>query len=316
MIIFFLLSIATASYFAAMGVSRKLAVPILELSEGARRVAAKDFNTPVSETAAFQEFHVLLGAFNQMTAELKKYHGIQLDKILQEKEKTEFLMRLMTDGVVLADVNGEILYINRVALVALGLPEHAGSGFRQDNAEQKKELKKRLAEVVLKQKESDSMTLPLSGSGRKGYFKVGIQIFAKGKQEPGMFVLMHDVTLEHELDMMKDDFFHSVAHDLRAPLLGMQGYIKLLEAVCGEEKEKEYVGALKRTSDKVFTLIQGILDLARMEAGNIKLKYSMVNPVELTERLKDIFGPVASQKNIVIEFNVENARGFEADVRL
>src|SRR6202008_2395453 len=43
-----------------------------------------------------------------------------------------------------------------------------------------------------------------------------------------VLVLLRDVTAERRLDALKEEFFQSAAHDLRAPLFAMQGYLRLL----------------------------------------------------------------------------------------
>lgn len=315
LIIFFLLAIATASYFAALSASRRLIGPITELLEGAKRVGAENFSVPVDERAGPGEFEVLLKAFNEMMGEVKKYHGLHLDQILQEKEKVDLLLKLMHDGIILADLKGEVIYANRKALDAMGFGEEKKEGFSVSAPELKGRLREAVDAITTKIRESDTIEL---GKAGKRFFKVSVRIFPAGKEAPGMFMALRDVTLEHELDAMKDDFFHSVAHDLRAPLLGMQGYLKLLENSCSSApKALDYISAMRRSGDKLFVLVQDILDMARMEAGQLKPIQADVDFRELFEKVSESFAPLASEKRIELSLCLpENAGSFRADNRL
>lgn len=317
LIIFFLLAVATASYFAALAASRRLIGPIMELVEGARRVGAKDFGVPVNEKTNLGEFAVLLKSFNGMMAEVKKYHGMQLDQILQEKEKVDLLIKLMNDGIILTDLKGEVVYANRTALDAIGFSREPEEGFRIPDSVRKGGMRKSVHDIIRKSRMSETIEIDRDGEHR--FFKVSVQVFSAGAGEPGMFIVMRDVTLEHEIDVMKDDFFHSVAHDLRAPLLGMQGYMKLLKHSCSKmPKEMEYISALQRSGDKLFVLIQDILDMARMEAGQLKLKAGPIDPGEFLGRVFETFIPVSSEKDIKLELKLPQGRikPFQGDERL
>jgi len=349
LLIFFLLAIATASYFAALSASRRLVRPIMELSEGARRVSLNNFSMPVDEKSGFGEFAGLVKAFNDMMAEMKKYHGIQLDAVLQEKEKTDLLIKLMNDGLILADMEGKVSYANASAMDALsGPPEQAGddsSSRRRSMAVFARDMAKRRPQSEIIELDTfDSAQIPPSkageealrsinpergqipsasrrvdtADGRRRFFRVSAQVFSEGKNEPGVFIVMRDITLERRLDLMKEDFFHSVAHDLRAPVLGMQGYLKLLENSCSAmPKEGEYVSALQRQSGRLFSLIEDVLDMAMMEAGSVRLRVSKINPEEFLRLCAEPFLPSFEEKGVKLEIDTKVKESFfEGDAAL
>jgi len=101
---------------------------------------------------------------------------------------------------------------------------------------------------------------------------------------------------------MKEDFFHSVAHDLRAPILNMQGYIKLLnQEQLNNDKKKEYLEGLKEESDKLFEMLESVLDMSRLESGAVKLNLSEEDLGKFLENVISRFEYILKEKEINYE---------------
>jgi PAS domain S-box-containing protein len=90
-----------------------------------------------------------------------------------------------------------------------------------------------------------------------------------------------DVTQERELDRMKTEFVSQVSHELRTPLTAIKGFTDLLlDGDAGElnEEQEEYLQTVKSNADRLVTLINDLLDVARLESGRFKLN---VEPLDL-----------------------------------
>ena len=99
-----------------------------------------------------------------------------------------------------------------------------------------------------------------------------------------------------KLSRIKDDFVSIVSHDLRSPIGVIQGFAKVM--LPGAEKSGQNlkpVKAIIRSADRLLGLINDILDLARVEAGEMKLSFS---DVELNSLVKETFKAA--------EFNAEH----------
>jgi hypothetical protein len=114
------------------------------------------------------------------------------------------------------------------------------------------------------------------------------------------------------MQRLKEDFFHAVAHDLRAPLLTMQGYIKLLEREFSPEaKQAGYVRSVRESSDRLFKLLENILDISRMEAGQLKPDLEKINAAHFIKTAAEGFRALFEEKNI--KFSVDSARAEKTD---
>ena len=301
---FFLLAFATAFYFSALLFTRRLGVPVDALMEGAGRVSSGDFKTPVSETTEFAELSALLRSFNSMMREVDRYHGIQVEKVFEEKQKLELLVSLIHDAIILCDLRGELLYANAAARALLGA-ENAAPG-------ENEALRRRIAGLVHKKALSKGGVVELETGGEKKYYRASVQTLSARTQNPAIFMVLRDITLERKMQQMKEEFFHSVAHDLRAPLLTMQGYIKLLEKEFQPEaRQAGYVRNVKDSSDRLFKLLENILDISRMEAGQLKPDLRPVNAAEFLSSSAEGFRALFEEKKIALTVETAGAEKLE-----
>jgi len=300
---FFLLAVGTAFYFSSLLFSRRLSGPVAALMAGAGRVSAGEFKVPLSEETEFSELSDLLRAFNSMMNEVDRYHGIQVEKVFEEKQKLELLVSLIHDAIILADMRGELLYANAAARALLGPDAAPGEN---------EALRRRITGLIYKRAQSHSGVVELEQGGGKKYYRVSVQTLSAKTQTPAVFMVMRDITLERKMQRMKEDFFHSVAHDLRAPLLTMQGYIKLLEREFEPAaKQAGYVRNVKESSDRLFKLLENILDISRMEAGQLKPDMKKVNAAEFLTSSAESFMALFEEKKIA--FRTESADAGQAE---
>jgi PAS domain S-box-containing protein len=78
---------------------------------------------------------------------------------------------------------------------------------------------------------------------------------------------LRDITVEIEVDRMKDEFLATAAHELRTPMASIFGYCELLlHQDFPVETQKEFLDIIYRNSELIISIINELLDLARIEA--------------------------------------------------
>lgn len=308
LIVFFLLAISTVFYFSALLLSRRLIGPVAELMAGAARVTGQNFKEPVREETGIREFAELLKAFNAMMREVDRYQEMQVEKVLEEKQKTDLLISLLHDAMILCDMRGELVYANSRARALLGLGQAGGEN---------EAARRRISDIVkLRAVKGEVIDLD-TPAGEKLWFRVNIQTLSPRKQKPAIFILLRDVTAERQLQAMKDEFFHSVAHDLRAPLLSMQGHIRLLEKpLAGDAEKSGRLAQIKSSSSRIFELLENILDISRMESGSVKLDRDIFPAAELSGTAAVRFGHLFEEKGVKLEVSVPEDLSVRGDRKM
>ncbi|MGB5848798.1 MAG: two-component regulator propeller domain-containing protein, partial [Ignavibacteriaceae bacterium] len=105
-----------------------------------------------------------------------------------------------------------------------------------------------------------------------------------------------------EIDRMKSRFFANISHEFRTPLTLIKGPVQ--QMLSGDFKgniEKQYKIILRNTN-RLMQLINQLLDLSKLDSGQMTLKTSPENMLPLLKGLTQSFESLAKQKNITLQF--------------
>jgi len=109
----------------------------------------------------------------------------------------------------------------------------------------------------------------------------------------GAVVILRDVTREHEINRLKDDFISTAAHELRTPMTSILGYTEMmLEQLEQLERDriKEFLEIVQNRSEALARIISDLLDLSRVQSGRlIQLDKSPGDLVALSRRLVNTY---------------------------
>lgn len=110
-----------------------------------------------------------------------------------------------------------------------------------------------------------------------------------------------------ELDEMKKDFISAATHELRSPLAAIESYINLLinnSKLSAEELK--YCENIKRNIKRLSNFITSVLNLSRIEKGEMELNLKDENPFEIVQDSFDFFRQKAKEKEIKFNIEIEN----------
>ncbi len=230
--------------------------------------------------------------------------GIALSNVQLFQRAEQERLRLMAvlegtpDGVIVVDRSGTISLINPAAENKL-----------QVNAQDV--VGKHAAEVIPIPSLVELISEPDHGVrttelelGKDQVMYVSVSDIRTGDAEPSSKVcVLWDVTHYKKLDSLKSEFVSTVSHDLRAPLTLMRGYATMLTMVGSmNDQQKEFVGKILTSVDRMGSLVDNLLDLGRIEAGlGLGLERLTVEAI-----IDDVIGAYRPQAvNKQIELDVE-----------
>ena len=122
--------------------------------------------------------------------------------------------------------------------------------------------------------------------------------------------------LQAQVSEMKEQVFRSVAHDLRAPLLGLQGYLYILQSgKVSEEEKKNYLEMMSQAARNLSSLLEDVLDVSRVQAGMMTPKKESVEVAALFKNVTDTLEPTAREKGLELTAETEVDR-LPADPKL
>lgn len=104
----------------------------------------------------------------------------------------------------------------------------------------------------------------------------------------------------------KTRFLFNMSHDIRTPMNAIIGFSELLEKHIDEkDKAIDYLGKIKSSSNFLLSLINYVLEMARIESGKLALKKEVGCVTELIESLTDVFEPGVKKKFITYSCEID-----------
>lgn len=302
-LLFLALAVAAAWYL-----SRSLSQPITALTRAAEHVAAGDF-TRKADVRTTDELNDLAETFNKMVSQLKAYSDMQVDRIIREQKNTEAILFSTEDGIMMIDTDGRVQLANRRARSVLGIPPDAAvEGKPLYDLIQAEVMKEPVKDVLEARKEGYFREVEVALEHSRRFFKCfTTPITAPGHSAPlGRLLGFYDITLDKELDRIKDEFLHSITHDLRNPMGAIKGFVEfMLKEIPGpvNEGQRKMLISIDRAAFRLLGMINNILDAAKMEAGKMELKLAPVNLREVALRVVELMESLGQRKQI--KFQVE-----------
>ena len=290
------------SMVVAILIAHSITQPIGEMREQALRIARGDYSRKVTVHGK-DELGQLALTFNQLAEQIEETQ----DAMESERNRLNSVLSHMSDGVVATDRRGKVITINDMALSLLGMSKEAAIGQNILNLldiEKDYTLRKILEsteELLIERKESkygDTMIIRVEFS----------MIRRESGFISGLVAVLHDVTEQEQNERDRREFVSNVSHELRTPLTSMRSYIETLSEGAWQDQEMapRFLKITLDETDRMIRMINDLLDLSRMDNGNLKLNIEMVNFNELVNFVLDRFDVIIANSEkkyrIVREF--------------
>jgi signal transduction histidine kinase len=108
-----------------------------------------------------------------------------------------------------------------------------------------------------------------------------------------------------QIEEMRKDFIANVSHELRTPLTSIRGFIQgILDRVIGPEEQEKYLRRAYEETGRLNRLVNDLLQLARLQSGNVKLNREIVQVGELIGEIVEEHRLLAEQRNISLHVEI------------
>jgi len=292
------------SLFVVFLISSKIIRPINNMSDSVKGFLKEQVLEKIIPQEGWPEIKSLVSVLNRLMLELQAYKAFQLNQIMEEKNKAQVLIDTIPDGVLLLDNKNSIIYANITSLKLLGinskvqpitLPHSIGSEVFAAEFEKLLMNKEKFAKSELDAPSPDNKNV------LKSYRILSSQFMLATLKRPGRIVIIRDITSEKEVEKAKEDFFHMITHDMRAPLSTIQGYIEILyKKVPNSPATEKYFQNILYSSKKLRGMIDDILNTTKLEKGTMTLQLEKISAKAMITRVKDTHVPVAMAKTIAL----------------
>ncbi|MDZ8049929.1 MAG: PAS domain S-box protein [Aulosira sp. ZfuVER01] len=260
--------------------------------------AILEINTDIS---ARKQAEIALRQLNQELEARVAERTAALQNTLAEAQGLNAILDNLADGLLVTDITGQITHFNPAFLAMHGLTATAINGHYR-------ELPISGLANLIEQTQShpqEVFAAEISLAKERIGQAVATAIFKKGiDTEPstcfGSALLIRDVTAEKEIDKMKTDFISTVSHELRTPLTSVLGFASIIKEKLETDvfpifstEDRKLQKTIKRVGDnlniivseaeRLTSLINDVLDIAKMEAGKVEWQMQPLDPSELLD---------------------------------
>ena len=269
--------------------------PIEKLTQVTQSLAAGNITSRVPVDSG-NELGQLSQNFNLMADRIQE----QIDEISEEHRRSATILTNMGEGVLLVNGASEITYANPTAISMLALPDvYIGKALIEIN---------RIPELqALLKKAEQTETIAFAeiqlGNLREPEAEVTIVPVSAGQE---YVIVIHDVTKERQLERIRADFVANVSHELRTPLTTIRGYAETLlsENSVRTKTGEQFIVKILNHSARLTRLVSDLLELSRLELGEVELKCSLCHLNTFYESILDVFEPLLEESGLVLKWEI------------
>ncbi len=304
-----LLGALTLGTAIALLLSRSVLGPIREVTLAARGMASGDLEQVVP-VLTHDELGELATAFNAMARTIREFRQAGTARLLRAQKTAQATINSFPDPVVVVDTSGAIERANPAARRLLQV--HASDG-ELISWQPPSAIRAHLADVLRGEANfmptSFEQAICLREEGQERYFLPRVlSIHDEVGNVLGAAVVLSDITRFRMLDQLKNDLVSTVSHELKTPLTGIQMAVHLLlEEIVGplNPKQIELLLAARQDSDRLLAMVNNLLDLTRIEQGQVRLDLRAIDPSQLVADSVRHFESQAEDRGIHLAFLVE-----------
>ncbi|MCB2184097.1 MAG: PAS domain-containing sensor histidine kinase [Desulfobulbaceae bacterium] len=132
----------------------------------------------------------------------------------------------------------------------------------------------------------------------------------------GYLEVIEDISRQKRIEREKNNFIFMIAHDMKSPLIGINGLINRLkkEKSCQEnDKLQSYFKVIEEAGQRLESMVSEFLEYSRLENGQIKLELRETDIAHVLQQATDMHRLRAEERNIVLSCNGHSLTAIEAD---
>jgi PAS domain S-box-containing protein len=318
---------------------KNINTPVGVLTNYANSLVAHDYSA-VIDVQSGDEFETLAGALKYLAFDvqgmLERLDESAWEMARKDAELEDTLNRLsaivenMADGLLVTDTEGKVVRTNRSLMEMFNLGNEDPTG--RNAAEFLGKELPAMMEACIEEGRREVVSAEIELPGRRTGKALAAPIHHKGAYEEsgnkdikcaGIVTIIRDITREKETDRMKTDFISLVSHELRTPLTSILGFAKIIskrleevifplvttgekKALKGMTQVKENLEIIIIEGERLTSIINDVLDIAKMEAGKTDWRKDPVYMGDVIKQAASSVRPLFDQKALPLLIEIED----------
>jgi len=216
----------------------------------------------------------------------------QMAELKQGKEEFKAITENMAEGLIVTGSDGEIIIYNSKAQ-ALFDPEHIKTNV-----------------LLLCDDEGFTLAVHSALAGSSSTSKITVldgiyRIYANpliiDSKASGAVIIVHDITEQDKMEVMRREFTSNVSHELKTPLTSIYGISEILSSgIVSEDDIPRFLQNIHSETGRLITLVNDIIKLSQMDENSIMEEKEGVSLLKLAYSVCDRLKPIAESKKITL----------------
>jgi two-component system, NtrC family, sensor histidine kinase KinB len=298
---------------ASYSITTRLLRPLDNLSLVARRLGEGELSVRANVMGR-DELAAVAREFNEMAKKLEAFRKSSLGELLQAQLSAQAAIDSIPDPVVVFGIAGQVLTSNTRAdaVLALEPAQSIGDALALVDPALRGVLQHARDHVLAGKgpylpKGFEEAVMVGSAEGERWYLPRASPLYGEDAGVTGVTVIVQDVTRLRRFDELRNNLMATVAHELRTPLTSLRMAIHLcVEGAAGAlgDKQLDLLGAAREDCERLQSIVDDLLDLTRLQAGELELEREPARPEALVEQSVDAHRSDAERRGVRVETRV------------
>lgn len=281
-----LIAVLVLSYLASVAVSNGILKPLKDVKNNLEAVK-NDSYVPSIPSSSDKEINAILAEINDVS---EKLHD-SMRRESNDKQKLDYILDNISDGIVVLDKGGDIVSINKNACAVFGIKDAVGKNYTVLTADRGFS-----AHVANCLENGTSCDFEYASDGK--FYMVSARTL---ENETGVLVLS-DITAIKTSEKTRSEFFANASHELKTPLTAIKGFNDIIGLQTSELETKALSEKIDREVSRIIALLKDMLDLSELESQK-DVNPEDVSLAKIAESVKESLAPVAKEKNVEISID-------------
>jgi two-component system phosphate regulon sensor histidine kinase PhoR len=237
---------------------------------------------------------------SNVIASFKTTFDLRLSTLDSDNARLATVLEQLTDGVIIADANGLIQFANPAAQELFETSDVIGHSITEVvRNHQLVDAWRRCQHT--NEMQSESVELP----ARHQFLQL---IAIPDTHASGSLLLVQDLTRVRRLETVRRDFISNISHELRTPLASLKALTETLQdgALADPIAGPRFLGRISTEVDALTQMAQELLDLSRIESGQVELILAPLAPKSLVNSAADRMRMQAERARLKLSIKCED----------
>jgi NtrC-family two-component system sensor histidine kinase KinB len=296
-------------------------VPILAGEEPLGVLTVQSYTGRLAYDTSHQGVLVTIAAQAAVAIQNARLYTRTDEALSRRVQELDSILRTTQDGLLLMDQDYRVLAANPTLASFLGVAQQdlEGNSLLMPRPDGEpplasligytvQELEAECQTLVEQEQAFTRLEIVVPGPPEHAVERTLTPVRDRAGETSGWLLVFRDLTEEHALGQLREELTRMLLHDLRSPLTVVISSLQFLEVELsgeGPNTTGEIVTVAQHSGEHVLRLIDGLLDISRLESGQMVVEKTILAISPLLEEIAARVGPLADRANIDLQVTVE-----------